>query len=605
MDLINQAILLGAFLVTVSILGGIFSTRIGAPLLLVFLGLGMLAGEDGIGGIDFDDFHTTYLVGSIALALILFDGGLRTPREAFRIALRPALSLATVGVVVTAFIVGVIAALLLGLTPLEGFLVGATVASTDAAAVFLLLHSRGTELRRRVSATLEVESGVNDPMAIFLTITCVELLLIPDLTISWHVLSSFALQLLGGAAFGVVGGALLVWLINRVEISAGLYPILAASLGLVIFASAQMSEASGFLAIYLAGVIMGQRRHRAQQIISRFHDGLAWLSQITMFLLLGLLVTPSMLFRDVWGEIGVALALILVARPVAVWLSLLPFRFTWQERVFIAWVGLRGAVPIFLAAIPVIAGVPRGLDYFNVAFVVVLASLIIQGWTVTRVARLLDLEVPAPPEPAARREIDLPPGADRDAAAWRVAPGSPALSASFHMLHLPPRTRIIAVIRDGTVMNRETLERLELDDYVIGLTPTEHLISLDKLFSTPPDSGSRWLAPDLGEFEFGGDVKLAPLCAEYGLPIDPLDRDKTLAQFMQERLVDVPAVGDRVKIGEVELIVRETAKDRITRVGLEIEPEIERLPILRLWRRLSALWQAGMARLRQWWLGMR
>jgi cell volume regulation protein A len=585
--LIYQAILIGAVLVSVSIIAGMFSNRIGAPLLLVFLGLGMLAGVDGLGGIEFDDFRATYLVGSVALALILFDGGLRTPREAFRLAMWPALSLATAGVLVTALIAGIAAMYFLDFSLLEGLLVGATVASTDAAAVFLLLHTRGTELKRRVSATLEIESGVNDPMAIFLTVTCVELLLSPNLAFTGHFAVNFLIQMVGGAAIGFLGGMFLVFLVNRIEIAAGLYPILAAAVALVIFASAQIIDASGFLAVYLAGLVMGNQRHRAQQVISRFHDGLAWLAQITMFLLLGLLATPSQMISKLSGELAVAIILIVLARPLAVWVSLLPFRFTWQEKTFISWVGLRGAVPIFLASIPVIAGVSRGIEYFNVAFVVVIASLIVQGWTVSRAAQLLGLELPPPPEPIERREIDLPPSADREAASWRVANNSPALDQTFHGLNLPRRTRIIAVIRDGTVMNRETLERLQVEDYVIALAPPEHVITLDKLFSTRPTHRSAWAAIDLGEFSFEAAVPLGRMCAEYGVPFEPLDREKPLAEFMRDRLGDQAVVGDRVKIGGVELVVREMSKGKITRVGLAVEPQAERLPILRLWRRLT------------------
>lgn len=587
MVLIYHAILIGALLVSVSILAGMFSTRIGAPLLLVFLGLGVLAGVDGLGRIEFDDFRTTYLVGSVALALILFDGGLRTPREAFRIAMWPALSLATAGVMVTALIAGIAAVYFLDFTPLQGLLVGATVASTDAAAVFLLLHTRGTELKRRVSATLEIESGVNDPMAVFLTVTCVELLLSPDLAFTGHFALSFLTQMIGGAAIGFLGGMFLVYLVNRIEIAAGLYPILAAAVALIIFAGAQIIDASGFLAVYLAGLVMGNQRHRAQQVISRFHDGLAWLAQITMFLLLGLLATPSQMLSKIGGELAIAIVLIVFARPIAVWISLLPFRFTWQEKTFISWVGLRGAVPIFLASIPVISGVPHGIEYFNVAFIVVIASLIVQGWTVSRAAQLLGLELPPPPEPVERREIDLPPSADREAASWRVATNSPALDTPFHGLNLPRRTRIIAVIRDGTVMNRETLERLQVEDYVIALAPPEHVITLDKLFSTRPLHHSAWAAIDLGEFSFEAGVPLGKLCAEYGVPFEPLDREKPLAEFMRDRLGDRIVVGDSVRIGGVELVVREMAKGKITRVGLAIEPQAERLPILRLWRRLT------------------
>ena len=593
MEIGSDIVFLGAVLVTVSILLGIISSRVGAPLLLVFLGLGMLAGEDGPGGIPFSDFRLTYVFGSVALAIILFDGGLRTSRESFRIALWPATSLATIGVVVTAAIAGVAAQYALGLGAIAGFLVGATVASTDAAAVFLLLHARGTELSKRVSATLELESGMNDPMAIFLTIAAVELLQQSGASIgAWRVAEIFAVQMLGGAAIGYVGGRALLWLINRVEIAAGLYPILAAAMALGIFAGAQLVHASGFLAVYIAGLLLGSNRHRAQQVISRFHDGLAWLAQIGMFLLLGLLVTPREMVENLWAELVIAVVLIVVARPIAVWLSLIPFRFTWREKAFIAWVGLRGAVPIFLASIPVIAEVRHGVIYFHVAFAVVLASLLVQGWTVHAAARFLGLELPPPPEPSHRQGIDLPLSADREAGSWRVAPASPALDHPFAELALPRRTRLIAVIRDGAVVPRDAIDRLQVDDYIIALAPPQHVLALDRLFSArrPPTRGAG--DPELGEFVIDGDVTLGRLCGMYGLPFEPMMANEPVGSFMRLRLGDALVIGDRVRIGDVELVVREHDGGNITKVGLEVEPPEERLPVLRLWRRLRGWFAA-------------
>ena len=587
-QLVFQLIFVGALLVAASILLVMISSRIGAPLLLVFLGIGMLAGEDGIGGIPFSDFRLTYLVGSVALAIILFDGGLRTPRSAFRIALAPAASLATVGVLMTAVIAGAIASWALQLGWLTGLLIGATIASTDAAAVFLLLHARGTEISKRVSATLEVESGMNDPMAIFLTIACIEWMTAAQDPISpMHIAGVFAMQMLGGAAIGIGGGFGLLWLINRVEIAAGLYPILAAAAALTVFAGAQLIDASGFLAIYLTGLVLGNNRHRAQQVISRFHDGLAWLSQIAMFLLLGLLVTPSALFADWRAEIAIALALIFIARPAAVFLALAPFRFDLRERSFIAWVGLRGAVPIFLASIPVMAGIPDGMTIFNVAFVVVIASLLLQGWTIAPAARFLGLELPPAPEQTARQGIDLPLSADREAASWRVAPGSPALATPFRELNLPRRTRVIAVIRDGAVQQRDTLDRLQADDYVIALAAPQHVISLDRLFSAPVVAPGR-KRRGMGDFLFNGDVRLDRLHDLYAIAPDDAQPDETIDAFMRRRLGGTVEVGDHVPFGTGELIVYARDKDRIVRAALAIEPAEDRLPALRLLRRLLA-----------------
>ncbi len=328
MDLINQLIFVGAVLIVLSVLAGKISSRLGAPLLLVFLVLGMLAGEDGLLGIRFSDYRSTFAVGSIALAIILFDGGLRTPREVVKLVLWPALSLATVGVLLSAFAIAGFAHLLLGLSPLEGVLLGAVLASTDAAAVFMLLHGRGASVNARVTGTLELESGMNDPMAVFLTLVCVELLQHPDLSPGWFALEELAIALVGGTVIGLAGGFALRAMVERLNLTTALYPILIAAGALVIFAGANLLGASGFLAVYLAGMMLARAPYRAQQVISRFLDGLAWLSQITMFLLLGLLVTPSKLLGDLPYAILIALVLILVARPGSVAVALLPFRFT-------------------------------------------------------------------------------------------------------------------------------------------------------------------------------------------------------------------------------------------------------------------------------------
>jgi potassium/hydrogen antiporter len=360
----HQLILLGSVLVLLSIFAGVFSARLGAPLLLVFLGLGMLAGGEGPGGILFRDFHAAYLIGSIGLAIILFDGGLRTDPTDVRRALWPSLALATIGVIVTAAIVGMAMTLLFSTSWPRGLLVGAIVSPTDAAAISALLHLRRLELRARVAATLEVESGINDPISVLLTVLLVGLLLAPAPLAESYIAALLAREVAGGAAFGLGGGYLLLALINRLEATSGLYPILALAGATALFGAAQTAGASGFLAVYLAGLIIGTHRHRATQVINQAFDAFAWLSQIVLFLMLGLLVTPSTLVPMLGPSLAVAVVLMLVARPVAVALCLLPFRYTAPEIAFISWVGLRGAVPIFLAVIPVLAGLLDAAVFF-------------------------------------------------------------------------------------------------------------------------------------------------------------------------------------------------------------------------------------------------
>src|SRR5215470_13931835 len=358
LDAVSIMILLGALLVLTGILSSLIAMRFGAPLLFMFLLVGMLAGESGPGGIRFDDVRSTYIVGSIALALILFDGGLRTRFATFRTVLGPAMTLATIGVVLTAALTAPVAKFVLGLDWTEALLVGAVVASTDAAAVFFLLHARGLRLRPRVAATIEVESGSNDPFAVLLTILLVEFLSVGDRT--WqHVVAVLAEQAIAGSIIGVLGGRAIVFVLNRLGLAQGLHAPFVTTSALVIFGVAAAIHASGFLAVYLAGLVVGNRAVRAHNTVIVFLDAVTWLAQIVMFVLLGLLVTPQRLVETLWPALAVAATLMFVARPVAVFLCLQPFRFSWREKTFISWVGLRGAVGIFLASIPLLVGLPR------------------------------------------------------------------------------------------------------------------------------------------------------------------------------------------------------------------------------------------------------
>ena len=378
LDTVSLSILFGAALVLAGILSSLVALRFGAPLLLVFLILGMLAGESGVGGIPFDDVRLTYLVGSIALALILFDGGLRTRIATFRSVLAPSLVLATLGVLLTAALTAPAVTMMMGYGWTEALLVGAVVASTDAAAVLFLLRARGLRLRSRVAATLEIESGTNDPFAIFLTILLVELLLTGDQP--WaSVAASLAGQGLGGAAIGLIGGRLIVLALNRLALPQGLHAPFVASAALGVFGLGQALHASGFLAVYLAGLMVGNRPTRAHGTVVVFLDAVTWLAQIVMFVLLGLLALPEQLMNYAAPALVVAAVLMVFARPLAVFLCLIPFRFSWRDKVFISWVGLRGAVGIFLASIPLLVGLAHAQLYFNIAFVVVFISLLVQG----------------------------------------------------------------------------------------------------------------------------------------------------------------------------------------------------------------------------------
>src|SRR2546421_5927859 len=407
LDTISIGILLGALLVLAGIMSSLVAMRFGAPLLLVFLVVGMLAGEGGPGGLQFDDVRPAYVVGSIALALILFDGGLRTRFATFRSVLAPAATLATAGVLLTAAVTAPVAKYLLGMSWTEALLVGAVVASTDAAAVFFLIHAGGLRLRPRVGATLEVESGSNDPFAVLLTIILVEFLTIGDR--SWqHVLAVFAVQAALGTVVGILGGRAIVFVLNRLALAQGLHAPFVTTSALVIFGLASVLHASGFLAVYLAGLVVGNRPTRAHNTVVVFLDAVTWLAQIVMFVLLGLLVWPLRLLGSMWPALTVAVTLMLVARPLAVVLCLAPFRFSWREKAFVSWVGLRGAVGIFLASIPLLVGLPKAYLYFDIAFVAVLASLLVQGWTIAWAAHRMNDALPRHDPLPRRGEPDLP-----------------------------------------------------------------------------------------------------------------------------------------------------------------------------------------------------
>ncbi|MTW20760.1 potassium/proton antiporter [Allochromatium palmeri] len=571
MELTNHIILLGSAVVFVSVLASVVTARVGAPLLLVFLVMGMLFGEDGPGGITFDDVQLAHLLGNLALAVILFDGGLATSYKDFRVGLRPALGLATLGVLITTTLTGLFAVWWLELGWLEGLLLGAIVGSTDAAAVFSLLRSNGIELKQRVGATLEIESGSNDPMAIFLTIVLIELIRNNQGNPGLTLLTEFVRQMGLGTLFGLAGGFVLVWLVNRLKMSAGLYPLAIMAGGLCLFGVTATLNGSGFLAIYLAGIVIGNRPLEARLEIKRFHDGLARLAQIGMFLMLGLLVTPSDLLPVAPDALLFALVLILIARPLAVWLCLLPFRFPWREQVFIGWVGLRGAVPIILALFPLLAGLTLAPVIFNIVFFVVLVSLLIQGWTVIALARRLDLEVPPSTHLVQRVELDIPGQQELEFVGYRLAENAPiVVETSVAQTRLPPGSRLVAVLRDGRLLDQCGPVMARAGDHVYLLADPGDLAELDRLFVAAPETERLSERAFFGEFVLDGAARLADLCAFYGLKVPSDDGQLTLDALIRRELNAHPVVGDRLQLDALELVVRAVDEDRITQVGLKL-----------------------------------
>ena len=565
-------LVVAALLLLASIFAGLVSRRFGAPLLLVFMVLGMLAGENGPGGIDFNDAEFAFLIGSIALAVILFDGGLRTPMSAIRVAWGPALALATLGVVVTAGVVAEALILGFGTEWRRAWLIGSIVASTDAAAVFGLLSQHGIGLSDRLKATLEVESGANDPMGVFMTVVFVDLLRLNIDTLGLGVLLEFARQMGLGLAVGLGCGFLLVWLMNRLEMSAGLYPILAFALAMLAFGGAQTLGGSGFLSVYAAGIVFGNRRVRALQLVGRFFDGLTWLGQIGLFLLLGLLVTSSALPATALPAVLIALVLMLLARPAAVLLSLAPFGFTLREQLFVSWVGLRGAVPIFLALFPFLALLDPDRVLFGIAFVVVLVSLTVQGWTMPLAARLLGVALPPAPEPAPRLDVDLIHRMDRYLVAYEVKPHSRATDRNLAELNLPAGARIVSVLRGENALSPTTLERLEAGDLALVLTPPESNLAVDRWFSRRFASTAADLPESAGDFVLDADQKLNELAETYGIALQAGDAELTLKEAMKKRLGRKIGRGARARVGAVELVALDKIGDEVVRVGLVLDP---------------------------------
>ncbi|MCB1561376.1 MAG: potassium/proton antiporter, partial [Xanthomonadales bacterium] len=505
LDFSNWLLLGGALLVLVGIASSLIATRFGAPLLLVFLLLGMALGEDGF-GITFSNYRLTYFLGSLALAVILFDGGLRTRMSSFRGALAPAGVLATLGVLITTLLTGSAAHYLLGISWPAGLLIGAIVASTDAAAVFFLLRAGGLHLQKRVGATLEIESGSNDPFAVFLTVLLVAWIASHGEMGVGEMLVSLGQQIVTGAVLGGIGGRAIAAALNRLALPAGLHPLLAVSGAVALFGLTGLLGGSGFLAVYLAGLVVGNRPVRAFANVLSVQDAATWLAQLVMFLVLGLLITPSSLLSLLWPALGVAAVLMFVARPIAVLLCLAPFRFRRGELGFVSWVGLRGAVGIFLASIPMLVGLPDAETYFNVAFVVVLASLLVQGWSLTAAANFFRVALERRDPPSRRIELDLPGQLEFEMVGYRVASDS----AVLHGSRPPGWARPALVVRRETVLTPEQAGALEAEDYAYFLAPPDRVVRLDWLFAEPVEAREAEREV-FGEFTFDGDVPLGAL----------------------------------------------------------------------------------------------
>ena len=564
MFFVDYVILYGSTLVLAAVLSRKFASRFGVPVLVLFVFLGMLAGSEGIGGIEFEDYRLSHAFGTIALVVILFDGGLGTHRRQIQLAWRPSLVLATLGVLLTALITGLLASWLIGISILQGLLLGSIVASTDAAAVFSILRSQGVSLEERLKSMLEIESGSNDPMAVFLTIGFIEVLLGErhfGIGFLW-----FFLQQMGiGLAVGYGIGRASTYLINRIHLdAAGLYPVMVLAVAFLAYGVAVLGNGSGFLAVYVAGIVLGNSAMVFRRGTVLFHDGLAWACQISMFVILGLLSFPSALIDVTWQGLGIAVGLMFVARPIAVFLSLLPFQFSLREVAFTSWVGLKGAVPIILGIFPLLFGLPQGYAYFNIVFFVVLVSALTQGWSLPFAAKALGLRQPQKRTPPATLEITSLGAVNADIVEYEVVDSSAAAHMRISELNLPEDIVIAMVTHGSEIIPARGPTVLLPGDHVFAILRPSQRQHLDTVFAP----GTTRPTPLRAGILVPSTMTVSQLNELYGLEVDG-EPQESLEAVLRRQLSTPFREGSFVETGGVLLFVHSSDEESGIVIGVD------------------------------------
>ncbi|MBF2719701.1 potassium/proton antiporter [Psychrobacter sp. NG254] len=593
MDTLNILYLVGAILIFASIMASTLSARLGVPLLLLFLIVGMLAGEQGILGIEFSQYALANFVGQAALACILLDGGLRTSFKSFRVGLKPAITLATWGVLVTVMVLGVFVTWLLDVDWRFGLLMAAIVGSTDAAAVFSLLRNGGVKLNDRVQATLELESGANDPLAILLVTGLIALNVDPDGQTVFGFLVLLVQQLSFGLGMGLLFGYFLSRLLPKIHLAEGMYAILILSAGLAVFAATNLIGGSGFLAVYLTGVLIGNHKVRSTEHVMRVMDSFAWLSQAVLFVVLGLLVTPSNVL-NVWHySVAIAAFMIFVARPIAVYTSVKPFKFKDREIGFISWVGLRGAVPITLAILPVMAGIDNAFMLFDIAFGVVVLSLILQGTTIPTMANLFRVRIPTNKDPKEEHEVWVSDKAsitlyefEAKSGAFAIGRHPKGISKSISSNEIS----VFALVRGQQIVVVDENTKLKFGDSVWYAMRGNHASKIAKIFNDTTldrkaidDFYGDWLlSPNvkLGDLPFFTEAMTSETLVK---TLKTTDEDlaknmweQTVAEYVTSHLGTAPVSGDTVVISnEWSLVIKEVDdKGKLRNIGLKYQEPV-------------------------------